>query len=40
MHYLDLGLFYYQILYIKELLKEQYNNTLNDEIDSKFAAIS
>lgn len=39
MHHLDLGLFHYQILYTKELLKEQYGNTLNDEIDSRLAAI-
>jgi hypothetical protein len=39
MHHLDLGLFHYQILYTKELLKKQYGNTLNDEIDSRLAAI-
>ncbi|CAG8751319.1 16176_t:CDS:2, partial [Funneliformis mosseae] len=33
MHHLDLGLFNYQIIYTRELLKQQHGNHLVDEID-------
>ena len=38
MHYLDLGLFPYQIKYTWEFLKNLHN-TLNDEIDWKLSKI-
>jgi hypothetical protein len=39
MHYLDLGLFHYQIDYTKEILKNQHGNSLLDEIDRRLAII-
>ena len=39
MHYLDLGLFHYQIKYIQDLLKNQYGNSLVDELDHRLAII-
>jgi hypothetical protein len=39
MHYLNLGLFHYQIKYTRELLKNQHSNSLVDEIDHRLAAI-
>jgi len=38
MHYLDLGLFLYQIEYIREFLKNLHN-TLNDEINWRLSKI-
>ena len=38
MHYLDLGLFLYQIEYIREFLKNLHN-TLNDEMDQRLSKI-
>ena len=39
MHHLDLGLFHYQIDYTRVLLKNQYGNSLVDEVDRRLAAI-
>jgi hypothetical protein len=39
MHYLNLGLFYYQIKYTQELLKYIQSNSLNDEIDRRLSEI-
>jgi hypothetical protein len=39
MHHLDLGLFQYQIIYTRDLLKLQHGNYLVDEIDRKLAKI-
>ena len=39
MHYLNLGLFYYQIDYIWDLLKNQHDKSLVDEIDRWLAEI-
>ena len=39
MHHLDLGLFRYQIEYMRELLKLQHNNSLINVIDQRLAAI-
>jgi len=39
MHHFDLGLFHYQIEYIKELLKTLHGNSLNDEIDWRLSKI-
>ena len=39
MHYLDLGLFHYQIEYTRELLKELYGNLLINEMDRRILAI-
>lgn len=39
MHHLDLGLFHYQILYTRLLIKDQHNNYVVDEIDRRIALI-
>src|SRR2546429_9644692 len=39
MHHLDLCLFHYQIDYTRVLLKNQYGNSLVDEVDRRLAAI-
>ena len=39
MHHLDLGLFRYQIEYTRDLLKNQYGNSLVDELDHRLAII-
>ncbi|RIA87636.1 hypothetical protein C1645_827479 [Glomus cerebriforme] len=39
MHHLDLGLFHYLIEYTRDILRNQYGNSLMDEIDRKLAAI-
>ena len=39
MHHLDLGLFHYQILYTRILIKNQHNNHVVDEIDRRLASI-
>jgi hypothetical protein len=39
MHHLDLGLFYYQIEYTREILKNQISNSIVDEIDRRLAMI-
>jgi len=39
MHYLDLGLFQYQIIFIRDLLKMQHDNSLVNEMDRKLAKI-
>jgi hypothetical protein len=39
MHHLDLGLFNYQIIYTRELLKQQHGNHLVDEIDRRLTKI-
>jgi hypothetical protein len=39
MHHLDLGLFHYQIEYTRNILKNQYGNSLIDEMDHRLAAI-
>ena len=39
MHYLDLGLFHYQIEYTRELLKELFRTSIIDEMDRKLAKI-
>lgn len=39
MHHLDLGLYHYQIDYTREILKNQFSNSLMDEIDRRLAAI-
>lgn len=39
MHHLDLGLFYYQIEYTRELLKNIQGNFLLDEIDRRLSNI-
>ncbi|GES87430.1 hypothetical protein GLOIN_2v1768858 [Rhizophagus clarus] len=39
LHYLDLGLFHYQIEYTKKLLEKQCEKSLVDEIDNRLIAI-
>ena len=39
MHYLNLGLFHYQIDYTQDLLKNQHDKSLVDEIDRQLAEI-
>ena len=39
MHYLDLGLFHYQIEYTRELLKKIQSNLIVDEIDRRLVKI-
>lgn len=39
MHHLDLGLFYYQIDYTRNILKNQFGKSLVDEIDRRLAEI-
>ena len=39
MHHLDLGLFYYQIDYIRKIIKVQYRDSLLEEMDHHLAAI-
>src|SRR5271170_7971836 len=39
MYHLNLGLFHYQIEYIRELLKELYGNLLINEMDRRISAI-
>src|SRR6185437_4562408 len=39
MHHLDLGLFYYQIEYTRQLIKDQYGNSFVNEIDYRLAII-
>ena len=39
MHHLNLDLFHYQIDYTRVLLKNQYGNSLVDEVDRRLAAI-
>ena len=39
MHHFDLGLYHYQIDYTREILKNQFSNSLMDEIDRRLAAI-
>lgn len=39
MHHLDLGLFHYQIEYTRDILKNQFGNSIVDEIDRRLAAI-
>ena len=38
-HHLDLGLFQYQIIFIRDLLKMQYDNSLVDEMDCRLVKI-
>src|SRR2546430_1656452 len=39
MHHLNLGLFYYQIEYTKQLIKDQHGNSFVNEIDHRLATI-
>src|SRR3982074_2507468 len=39
MHHLDLGLFQYQIIFTRDLLKMQHGNSLVDEMDRRLAKI-
>jgi len=39
MHHLDLGLFQYQIIFTRDLLKMQHDNSLVDKMDRKLAKI-
>ena len=39
MHYLDLGLFNYQVTYTRELLKEMCDQIAVDELDNRLARI-
>ena len=39
MHHFDLGLFQYQIIYTRDLLKLQHRNYLVDEINRRLAEI-
>ena len=39
MHHLDLDLFQYQIIFIRDLLKMQHGNFLMDEMDRRLAKI-
>jgi hypothetical protein len=39
MHHLDLGLFQYQIEFTRTILKDQYGNSLVDEMDRRLAKI-
>ncbi len=38
-HHLDLGLFYYQIDYIRKIIKVQHGDSLLEEIDHHLVAI-
>ena len=40
MHHLNLGLFYYQIDYIRKIIKAQYRDSLLEEIDHRLVTIS
>ena len=39
MHYLDLGLFNYQVIYTREMLKDLYSQTAVDELNNHLAII-
>ena len=39
MHHLDLGLFQYQIIFTRDLLKMQHGNSLVDEMDRRLVKI-
>ena len=39
MHHLDLGLFQYQIIFTRDLLKMQYSNSLVNKIDRRLIKI-
>ena len=39
MHYLDLDLFQYQIIFTRDLLKMQHGNSLVDEMDCRLVKI-